>query len=172
MADKYLRTGTSSADHEEVEGQVTSAGAGDAGKIPALDGSGKLDSTLFPAGIGDPTASIEASEALSAGDFVNVFDDAGTPKMRKADASTTGKAADGFVLSSVTSGSSGTFYALGELNDQLSALTVGAIYYLDTTAGEVTDTRPSSGGNVVQRLGRAISTSTIDTGDYSTIELA
>lgn len=171
MADKYLKTGTGSADVQEQEAQASSAGAGDAGKIVALDGSGKLDETMFPAGFGSPTVSLTASEALSAGDFVNVWDDAGTPKMRKADATTTGKAADGFVLSSVTSGSSGTFYALGELNDGLSTLTVGAIYYLGTTAGAAVTTRPSATGNVVQRLGRAISTSSIDTGDYSVIEV-
>jgi hypothetical protein len=172
MADKYLKTGTGSADHEEQEAQVTSSGAGDAGKIIALDGAGKLDSSLFPSGFGSSTLTIEASEALSAGDFVNVWDDAGTAKMRKADATTTGKAADGFVLSSVTSGANGTFYALGESNDALTGLTVGAIYYLDTTAGTATTTRPSSTGNIIQRLGRAVNATTIDTGDYTTIEVA
>lgn len=172
MADKYVKTGTGAADLQEQEATVTSAGAANAGDITALDGSGKLDSSLFPSGFGDSTASIVASEALAAGDFVNVWDDAGTPKMRKADATASGKAADGFVLASVTSGNSGTFYALGEFNDQLSGLTPGAIQYLSTTAGGVTATRPSAAGNVVQRLGRAINATTIDTGDYSTVEIA
>lgn len=172
MADKYLKTGTSSADFEAQEAQDTSSGASDGGKIVALGSDGKLDSTLFATGFGESTLSLTASEALSAGDFVNVFDDAGTPSMQKADATTAGKAADGFVLTSITSGNTGTFYALGEMNDQLSALTTGSIYYLSTTAGTATTTRPSASGNVIQRLGRAVNTSTIDTGDYSTIEVA
>lgn len=172
MAEKYVKRGTGSADFQEVEGQVTSAGAGDAGKIVALDGTGKLDSTLLPSGVGEETLTVVASETLSAGDFVNLWDDAGTTKMRKADATTTGKAADGFVLAGVTAAASGTFYAMGAFNDQLTGLTAGTIYYLATTAGGVTATRPSTTGNIIQRLGRAVSTTSMDTGDYMTIEVA
>ena len=87
----------------EVAGLATSAGAGDAGKIPQLDGSGKLDPSLMPTGIGADTASIQASEALSAGDLVNVWNSGGA-RVRKADASTSGKEAHGFVLATVASG--------------------------------------------------------------------
>ena len=172
MADKYVKTGTGSADLQEQEGQTTSAGAADAGKIVALDSGGKLDPTLLPSGVGEDTITLTASESLSAGDFVNVHDDSGTASMRKADATTTGKAADGFVLSSVSSAATGTFHALGAFNDGLTGLTVGSVYYLDTTAGGVTDTRPSTSGNVVQRLGRAVAADTIDTGDYAVVEVA
>jgi len=172
MADKYVKTGTGSADLEEVEGQTTSSGAADGGKIVALGTNGKLDSTLLPSGIGEDTLTLTASEALSAGDFVNVHDDSGTASMRKADATTTGKAADGFVLASVSSAATGTFYPLGGFNDELSGLTVGTVYYLGTTAGGTTATRPSTSGNVVQRLGRAVATDTIDTGDYPVVEVA
>ena len=171
MAEKYIKRGTGSADLQEVEGQATSAGVGDAGKLVALNPSGKLDGTLFPAGVGEEIITLVASEALSAGDFVNVWDDAGTPKMRKADATSTGKAADGFVTSSVTLSATGTFYAMGALNDQLSALTPGAIYYLSTTAGAASTTRPIATGNIIQRVGRAVNATTIDTGDYPVIEI-
>jgi hypothetical protein len=36
----------------EIAGISTSAGAGDAGKIPQLDGTGRLDATLMPVGLG------------------------------------------------------------------------------------------------------------------------
>jgi hypothetical protein len=70
----------------QVQALVTSAGAGDAGKIVATDAAGKLDASLMPTGVGADTASIVSSENLAAGDLVNVFDSSGTPKVRKADA--------------------------------------------------------------------------------------
>ena len=50
----------------------SSAGAADAGKIIKLDAGGQIDSTMLPS-TGD--ISLEASEALVAGDYVNIFDD-------------------------------------------------------------------------------------------------
>src|SRR5690606_35480393 len=63
----------------------TSAGAADAGKLAMLDANGRLDSTMMPVGIGADTASIQASEALAAGDFVNIHSSSGA-RVRKADA--------------------------------------------------------------------------------------
>ena len=80
----------------------------------------------------------------------------GTAKARKADATTAGKEANGFVLSAVTLGNNATVYFDGT-DTQLSSLTPGAVYYLATTAGGVTDTPPSGSGNVLQRVGRALS---------------
>ena len=140
----------------QVEGKQSSAGAGDAGKIPALDAAGRLDSTMMPVGIGADTKSIVASESLTGGDLVNVWDDAGTIKVRKADATAAGKEANGYVLGSVSSGASGTVY-FEQIITGLSSLTLGAVYYLSATAGAATTTAPSTGGNVVQRIGRAVS---------------
>jgi hypothetical protein len=78
----------------EVAASQTSAGAGDAGKIPALDAAGKLDTTFMPTGVGADTASITTSEALAAGDLVNIHNSTGA-KARKADASVSGKEAHG-----------------------------------------------------------------------------
>jgi hypothetical protein len=143
----------------EQEAKVSSAGAGDAGKIVALDGSGRLDNSVMPVGIGADTASIEASENLSAGDFVNLHDSSG-PKVRKADASN-GRRADGFVLASVTSGQNATVYFEGS-NTGLSSLTVGATYYLSgSSPGAATATAPSTSGHIVQELGRSRSATAI-----------
>ena len=154
MAQKFLRL--LSGVISELEGLVTSAGAGDAGKIPALDATGKLDNSLMPVGIGADSKILPASENLAAGDLVNVWNDSGTAKARKADATTAGKEANGFVLSAVTLGNNATVYFDGT-DTQLSSLTPGAVYYLATTAGGVTDTPPSGSGNVLQRVGRALS---------------
>lgn len=42
-----------------------------------------------------------------------------------------------------------------------TTLTPGSVYYLDTTAGQLTTTAPSSSGNVVQRIGIATSATTL-----------
>jgi hypothetical protein len=138
---------------KEKEAIVTSSGASNDGAVIALDSTGKLDQSVLPPGIGADTAEIEAGEDLSAGDIVNVYDDAGTPKVRKADATSSGKEAHGFVLEAVTSGSNATVYFEGT-NNQLSSLTAGVLF-LSTTAGATTSTAPSGSGNVVQRLGVA-----------------
>jgi hypothetical protein len=137
----------------------TSAGAGDAGKIPQLDGTGRLDNTMMPVGIGADTAVITTSEALAAGDYVNIHNSAGA-KARKADASTAGKEAHGFVLAAFGSGAAATVYFEGA-NTQVSGQTPGNVF-LSTTPGLGTGTAPSASGNTVQRLGIAISATAIN----------
>lgn len=136
----------------------TSAGAGDAGKIAQLDASGRLDSTMMPIGIGADTASITTSEAVAAGDFINIWNSSGA-KARKADATVAGKEAHGFVLVGAASGASATVYFEGQ-NTAVTGQTPGPVF-LSTTAGTATSTAPSGSGNVVQKLGTAISATTI-----------
>jgi hypothetical protein len=154
---KYIKNNAGTLT-EEVAVQ-SSAGAGDAGKIPALDSSGKLDNSMMPVGIGADTSSIVSSENLAAGDFVNIYDDSGTAKVRKADATTSGKQAHGFVLSAVTSPAEATVYMEGT-NTAVTGATAGGVF-LSTTAGGFTSTAPSSAGNVVQRIGVATSATTV-----------
>ena len=168
MAQKFLRL--LSGIITELEALVVSAGAGDAGKVVALDGTGKLDNSVMPVGIGADTKILPASEALSAGNLVNVWSDAGTVKARKADATTAGKEANGFVLSAVIQDGNATVYFEGTDN-QLAAMTPGVAMYLSTTPGGVTDTPPSGSGNVVQRVGRSLSATelTFEPGDPITL---
>ena len=158
MADKFLKLVNGVP--TEMEGKVQSAGTDDAGKIPALDANGRLDETLMPSGIGADVALIEASENLSAGDFVNVYNSSGA-KCRKADASTAGKHAHGFVLDGVTSGATATVYFEGP-NDQVTGATPGDVYLSDLTPGGFTSTAPIGTGKVVQRLGVATSATAIN----------
>jgi len=158
MADKfiYLNSGIPT----EKEATATSAGAGDAGKVVALNAQGDIDASMLPTGIGADTALIAASENLAAGDFVNVYNDSGA-KCRKADASTAGKHAHGFVLEAVTSGANATVYFEGA-NNQVSGATPGDVYLSASAAGGFTSTPPSASGNVVQRLGVAVSATEIN----------
>lgn len=159
MADKYLRLNAGVP--TETEAKTSSAGASDAGKIPALDSSGRLDDSMMPVGIGADTKEIVASENLSAGDFVNVYSDAGTPKVRKADASTTGKHAHCFVLEAVTSGNTATVY-FENGNTQVTGATAGDVYLSDTTPGGFTSTPPTGAGKIVQKLGVAVGATEIN----------
>jgi len=147
-APKYLYNNSGRV--TEKAGVTTST----ADSIPALDASGKLNIDMMPTGIGADTISATASEALTAGNFVNIYNDSGITKCRKADATTAGKEANGFVLANVDSEATATVYLQG-LNNQLTGLTIGAKQFLATSAGGRTETAPSSAGNVVQYLGTA-----------------
>lgn len=147
-----------------VTGISTSAGVADADKLIATNAQGKLDITLLPTGVGPDVKSIQASENLAAGDFVNVWNDAGTVKVRKADATDPAKQAHGFVLAAVTSGVNGDVYFEGA-NNQLSGLTGGTIYALSTvTPGGVVTLASASttAGHILQVLGVATSATEIN----------
>jgi hypothetical protein len=158
-AKKFLRL--VSGRINEVFGITTSAGAGNDGDIPALDATGRLDITMMPVGVAADVKVHPSSENLTAGDWVNIWNDSGTLKVRKADATAAGKEADGFVLANVTSPADATVYFNG-INTQLSGLTLGSHYFLATTPGGETTTAPSANGNVVQYLGKAISATEIE----------
>lgn len=145
----------------EVSGLAASAGAADAGKIPQLDAAGRIDSSMMPVGIGADTASITASEALSAGDLVNVWDSAGTARVRKADASTTGKHAMGFVLAAVANAAVATVYFEGT-NTGVTAQTAGVAFLSATTPGRTVAAAPTAAGQIVQRVGYATSATALN----------
>jgi hypothetical protein len=171
-AKKFLRLVSNAI--TEVFGVQSSAGAGNAGDIVALDDAGRIDSSMMPTGFGSETFTATASEALAAGDYVNVFDSgSGVMKVRKADASGgVAKRAHGYVLAAVTLGGSATVY-YGNLNNQKSSLTVGATYYLSgTTAGAITTTAPSTATHIVQEIGVAKSATEILTEIQPPIVLA
>ena len=169
MPQKFLTV--VSGNFKEVEGLVTSAGAGDSGKLPALDAAGKLDTSVMPTGIGADTKALTASENLAAGDLVNVWNDTGTVKVRKADATSPSKRAHGFVLSSVSSAATATVYFEGTITG-LSSLTLGATYFLGTTAGVATATATTTAGHIVQQVGVAVSATELSFEPQQPVELA
>jgi hypothetical protein len=140
---------------------VTSAGVADANKIPALDATGRLDISLMPTGVTQEVTVCASFENLTAGDFVNLFLSGGVIQARKADATTNGKPAHGFVLANVVSPANATVFRESSDNTALAGLTIGSDYYLSTTAGGVTVTPPPAAGNIVQALGTADSASSM-----------
>ena len=145
--------------YTEIFGVQASAGAANAGDIVSLDDTGRIDNSMMPVGIGADTKTIAASEALAAGDWVNVWNSTGA-KVRKADATTAGKEAHGFVLAAVSSGANALVYFEGT-NTQVTGQTPGPVF-LQTTAGTGGATIPSASGNVVQNLGVALSATEVN----------
>lgn len=154
---KFLNIDTATGRTKQEAAIQASAGAGDAGKIPALDSGGKFDSSMMPAGLGSDSKTVLASEAIPAGALVNVYNNAGTLNVRKADATASGKESVGFCNAAISSGQSGLVYFEGTISG-LSALTPGGRCYTSAASpGAVTQTPPSASGNVVQFIGIAVS---------------
>lgn len=153
-----------------VEAIAASAGAGDANKIIATGSDGRIDESLMPTGIGADVDTLPATENLAAGDFVNVYDVAGTASVRKADASN-GRDANGFVKAAVTSGQNATVYKGGS-NEELTSLTAGTTYYLSASSpGTATATAPTASGQIIQELGVAFSATSIAFVDRGFVEI-
>lgn len=168
---KYIKRNPTTGRLEEESGVTVSAGAGDVGKLPQFDATGKLDISVLPSGIGSETESATASENLSAGDFVNIFDNTGTKNVRKANGSTPGLEANGYVLSAFTSGAVATIYTDGA-NTSRTGLTAGVTYYLAATAGGVTATPLSTTGQIHQKIGKASTSTSLIFIDSDPITLA
>jgi hypothetical protein len=168
MADKYIELNAGRL--REKEAIDASTGAGDAGKLIAADADGLLDESFLPAGIGADVRLITASETLDAGDIVNIHNDGG-PRVRKADATTAGKETHGFVLDGFASSATATVYFTGILTG-LTGRTPGARQYMSTTAGDMTETAPSTAANIVQKVGIAVAADAVAFNLGEPVELA
>lgn len=147
-----------SGQQKQEQAIAASAGAGDANKIPRLDATGRIDPTMMPVGIGAETKSVVSSENLSAGDLVNIYNNAGTLNVRKADGSAAGKPADGFVLAATVSPAAATVYPEEAVITGLSGFTPGVDVFLSVvTAGLATATVPTGAAKVAQLVGKALS---------------
>lgn len=134
-------------------------GSANANAIPALNSSGVFDSSMLPPGTGTvDSVTVTASVALSAGNMVNLYDNSGTLGAKLADCST-GLKAHGYVTAAVASGASATVY-LNDQNTALTGLTPGSDYYL-STAGSVSASAPTTSGYLLQKLGVALSATSL-----------
>lgn len=116
---------------------------------------------MLPTGVGPDTQTLPSTENLAAGAFVNVWSNGGVPSVRNADASTTGKQADGFVLSAVTSPANALVYFNGN-NNSITGATAGRVWLSDTTPGGYRATAPTGAGKIAQPLGVATAAANIN----------
>lgn len=154
MADgKYVAINAAGGKTEEQAIAATS-GATDADKIIRTNALGLVDETFQST---SETLSLTASETLAANDLVNIWDDAGTPKIRKADASNN-MPVHGFVKDAVTIATAGIVHGEGKIGG--ASLAPGAVYYLSATVpGAFTTTVPTTTGHLLQPVGVAYSAS-------------
>lgn len=152
---KYLRTSSSTGVPTEQAATITAV----ADSIVATDSTGTIPAVLLPTGVVAPTEPIVASEALAAGDLVNVYDNAGSANCRKADASAAAgaKRAHGFVLASVISSGTATVY-FGDPNTAVTGLTSGTQFLSASTPGKSVSVGsiPTGSGQLVQQVGVAV----------------
>jgi hypothetical protein len=103
-----------------------------------------------------------AQQALNAGDLVRFVDDAGTPKVQKADATDTDVRLNpvGFAVAAALVGGAVTVRVAGVADVPAARFdvapgvaNVGQRVFVSTTAGQITLTAPSASGDVLQRAG-------------------
>ena len=113
--------------------------------------------TAVGGGSGGPNSyTATASTALTAGQFVSLWDNGGTLSVRPADSSL-GYEADGYVTASYSSSATATVYTEGS-NNSVTGATVGPVFL--STSGGFTSSMPSAPA-LVQVLGFASSSSSI-----------
>lgn len=152
----------------------SSAGAADAGKIAALNSAGVWDLSFMPPGIGPTTTAAVTTDTLSAGNFVNFYNNGGTFNMRLADNSN-GRPANGYVIAAFSASATATAYPLDGTNANMTGLTEGAAYWLDTaggvTATPLDETDVANANKISQYLGIAKSTTELVTDDHGYVVL-
>jgi len=166
---KYLNRDATTGQVTEKLASDVSVGVADAGKIVALNADGEIDASM----LGDiESTSVVAGEDLAAWDVVEIYDDAGTTKARKASATSgTPRAASAFTKSAILTDATGKVFFEGVLAGQ-SGLVAGQRTYLSETAGDVTTTPVNGAGKLHQFIGKALSPTEVDFDPDDVIVLA
>lgn len=99
---------------------------------------------------------VQASEALVAGDFVNVYSSGGAARVRKASALDPALFANGFVLDDISSGATGGVIFSGVNLATTVGTAASEVWLSDTTPGGWMTTPPSASGSIIQSLGAAV----------------
>lgn len=148
---------------KEAVGLDSSAGAGSAGKLVALDSSGKINNNMMPSGISAEVVEITPAEDIAQWDLVNIYLDGATLKGRKADGGTNKYVAHAFAPSALTTATPGNVQMDGTITG--TGLTPGADYFLSDSAGagvgKSSATPLSGAGKIHQKIGYAVSATAI-----------
>lgn len=159
---------------EDDAGQISEKAAATSGpateEVVATGSDGLISASLMPVGSGPDLVNLVSFENLTAGDFISIFLDGGVAKARKADASDAAKKADGFVLTAVTAPATIDVHLEGR-NTSQSGMTIGAVQFLSTTPGAVTQTAPTTANNIIQIVGRAITATLLTTENLSGVTI-
>lgn len=102
-----------------------------------------------------------AGIAITRGQVVNLYNDAGVLKARLADANSATTMAHGVANETVLAGARFEMNWLRATIDSIGGMTLGTLYYLSTTAGAVQSARPAAVGDIIQPVGFALATATM-----------
>lgn len=131
-----------------------SGGGGGGGNVSGVGSDGTTSVGIY-------ITNLPAAENIAAGAPVNIFVSGGQPAIRNANAASTAKLeCHGFLAVAVGQGSLGTVYANG-LVSGLAGLTPGVDYYLGTGPGAITTTGANQSGQIFQRLGVGLNSTTL-----------
>lgn len=100
------------------------------------------------------------TETVLAGHMLNLYNTGATMSARLANATDNTKPARAFAFNAVTAGNFGEYMLLGAITN-FSSLVPGALYYLSTSGGLITGTKPVGVGNLQQAVGFALSSSVL-----------
>ena len=158
-AEKFLQLPANGDDPQSISGTQT-GGPANGGRIMALRDNGTIDPTMYGPEIASPDVAMGvATEALAAGDLVNMFTDnsTGTPRngVRKAVATNYGTRAMGFVVATASANATVTVYRAGSANTAVTGLTIGQQWLSATTPGKAEAAAPTTAGFVQQKVGYA-----------------
>jgi len=166
-APRYLATGTTGP--TEVPAVQVSTGAANANGIPALNANGLLDASMLgnaPAGAagasGVVSAQLAATEAIAAGALCNAYSAAGTESVQNADGAQPGtKPVNCYAPAAIASGATGTVVFSKSLITGLAGLTPGPAFLSDATKGGVQAAGSTIAGHTFQKVGEALSATTL-----------
>jgi hypothetical protein len=120
-----------------------------------LGGNGSVSTGVYITGL-------TATEAIAAQAPINIYYSGGQACMRNANAAAASQfPCHGFANAAVATGSSVPVYTDGYVAG-LSGLTPGQDYYLGTGAGEISTVGATAAGCLYQRLGVALTTTTLE----------
>ena len=163
---------------QEVSGRITTVDYGIAIIIPVLLQS--LAQTAAPPSSGNSAASVFSSENVSGVDlFMGQAVSLYASGIRGANATDTSRQAIGILQGNVAATFSQRVQTEGiitisdwTLSTGAVSLVIGDTYFLDTTLGMITNAAPSGSGNIVQEIGVAVTSQSLDLTIEPPIELA
>jgi len=105
---------------------------------------------------------LPAGVNLTAGQMVNLYNNAGVLSVRLAQGNAAGTMAHGIVNASCLAGETASINYLRTYTDLIGGLAIGVLYYLDpAVAGGITNVRPAAAGNIIQPVGVGLSATTL-----------
>lgn len=110
----------------------------------------------FPGGELLMACNVQATQAIGAGEFTNVYGVGDNARVRKADATDPTKFANGYALAAIANGDPGRI-AFGGINQLVAVVTsLSEVWLSDVVPGAFMAAPPATDGHLVQPLGPAI----------------